>query len=203
MNAAARTYDWHETLLDAIDQFGGDTPSPSLEHAILDVFREHPAAVVAAIRTIAGRHRAGYVKSPWGALSKELDRLRTNPEIVVTDTRERDKTLRAAEQWIRTVGVHYATEHELLTHLFGLDDQTAPLDYLEQLDRDTRDADGRPLYGPLLLAAIERTRVEGPQPIPGSPDAPLRHQRTTKVRDRMLAVWREARADQPYEELPL
>jgi len=100
------TFDWHTEYARALQAFGGDTPSATLEQDLLNAFSEHPQAVTNAITKIAKAYKAGKIHSPWGALKTEI------PKQVARDTRvgdgaERNRAITNAEQWIRNAGCMY------------------------------------------------------------------------------------------------
>ncbi len=186
-------YNWGHLRETAIANWG-TVPQGQLEADIIEIFEQQPALVTATITKLTTSFNAGKIHSPWAILRKELQQA-TSPDRTptVTDAAERDKTIAKAEQWIRNTGLHYPTENEILNHLFGIDEQTPPLEWLEAHEHKTRGNPGRPLYQGLLLATIERTRAEGPQTIPDSGKGPLAKWKTTAVRDRILELWRELR----------
>jgi len=111
------TFDWHTEYARALNAFGGDTPSATLEQDLLDAFSEHPQAVTNAITKIAKAYEAGKIHSPWGALKTEI------PKQIQRDTRvgdgaERNRAITNAEQWIRNAGLHYDRYTEVHDELF-------------------------------------------------------------------------------------
>jgi hypothetical protein len=76
------TADWHTEYARALDLFGGDTPSATLEQQLVDQYAQHPQAVSNAITKIGKAYAAGKIHSPWGALRAEIPKqiaLRANP----------------------------------------------------------------------------------------------------------------------------
>lgn len=112
------TFDWHTEYARALTNFGGDTPSATLEQDLLDAFQQHPQAVTNAITKISKAYANGKIHSPWGALKAEI------PKQVAADTRvgdgaERSRAIANAEQWIRTAGLMYDRWTEIHDELFG------------------------------------------------------------------------------------
>lgn len=187
-------YRWAHIRETAIAKWG-TIPQGQLEADIIEIFENSPTLVIATIEKLTTAFNQGNIHSPWAVLRSDLQK-RMNPQraAIATDHNERDKAITRAEAWIRSTGIHYPTETEILNHLFGTDETTPPLEWLEQHEHDTRGNPGRPLYEGLLKATITKTRAEGPQPVPpsaGSP--PLAKWRTTKTRDRILELWRQHR----------
>lgn len=87
----------------------------------------------------------------------------------------------------------HLTETEAMSEMFADPEVTPSLEWLEQLELETRDAPGRPVYNHLLLAAIERTRQNGPQPIAGSEGRLAAYNNDEGLRARMLDRYRELR----------
>jgi len=76
------TSDWHTEYARALQAFGGDTPSATLEQDLVDAYAQHPQAVHNAITKIGKAYAAGRIHSPWGALKAEIPKqtkLRANP----------------------------------------------------------------------------------------------------------------------------
>jgi hypothetical protein len=186
-------YSWALIRDQAIHTWG-TIPQGQLEADILEIFEQTPALVVATIDKTTVAYKAGRITSPWAILRLELQKaVHPDRTPTVTDTAAKERAIARAEAWIRTTGIHYPTENEIIAHLFGVETQTAPLDYLEQLEHDTIGRPGRPLYIGLLQASIRRTREHGTQTIPDTGTGILAHYRTTATRDRMTALWRELR----------
>ena len=111
------TFDWHTEYARALQAFGGDTPSATLEQDLLDAFQQHPQAVTNAITKIAKAYEAGKIHSPWGALKTEI------PKQVARDTRvgdgaERNRAIANAEQFIRNAGCMFDRWTEAHDELF-------------------------------------------------------------------------------------
>jgi hypothetical protein len=185
------TFDWQTEYARALEAFGGDTPSATLEQDILEAFQEHPQAVTNAITKIAKGYSSGRIHSPWGALKAEIPK-QVARDVRVGDGSEKARAVANAEQWMRTSGMWYPTSTEMLQALFAVEELTAPLEFLEELESTTRDEPGRALYDGLLRASIERTRAEGQQPVPESVEGPLGKFQDVS-RTRMVALWRELR----------
>ncbi len=182
-------YDWHTTYTTAVETFNGSTPGAQLEQELLEQFMHSPQTVVAAIGKAAAAYKTGNIHSPWGIVRKELGRISQQPHVTAQDTRSTEKTIARAEAWIKHTGLHL-TETEIIRHLFAPIEYTANVEFLAQHELDTRGNPGRHLYGPLLEAAIRRTRERGPEPIP-STGGPLADQDTPAMRQRMLAIWQD------------
>lgn len=185
------TYDWHTTYRNAVEAFAGNTPGAQLEQELLDTFQHSPQTVTQAISKAAHAYHAGRVTSPWGIVRSELHRISNQPHLEITDDRARNQAIAKAEAWIRHTGLHLDHD-ELITNLFTPAATTPDLAFLEQLERDTRDRPGRPLYNGLLQAAIRKTREQGPQPI-NDTAGPLTAYDNPVLRQRMTALWQEVR----------
>lgn len=186
---------WSDVRHQAIQAFHGETPGAELEQRVIDVFRRRPQLVIDSIAYVADQRKLGRVKkSCWGVLAAHIEHAETaSDDVVATDESERAAAIAKAEHWIDRAGLHLPTEHELLDELFGdHPGHTPPVEYLQQLDREAH-GPGRALYGPLLAAAIHRTREHGPEPVPGPGEGPLRRYDTPELRQRMLERWHKHR----------
>jgi hypothetical protein len=136
-------HSWHTTYTDAVQRFGGDTPGAQLEQQVLDAFTDQPQVVIRAIDKVAAKYAAGRVTSPWGAMKHEIARTTSQPDIVATDSTDRDKRIMRAEQWIRAAGIHYDRDTEILLELFG--NETSLLRPFAKIDLipDTSTSDGK------------------------------------------------------------
>ncbi len=190
----SETFEWSK-IREAAIQAWGSVPHGLLEAEVIAVFEKHPALVQATVEKTTSAYQSGRINNPWAILRLDLQKL-SSPERnpTVTDERPREKAVARAEQWVRTTGIHYPTEAELLGHLFGTTEYTPTLEQLEQHERETRNNPGRYLYDSLLKAAIFRTRAEGQQLVPATPgDGLLEEHRTPEIQERMLRLWRELR----------
>jgi hypothetical protein len=110
-------YVWSEQLERAAQAFGGRYPDAELEAELLEVFSRRPAFVVDAIDDVANGFKRGGIHSPWPFLRKKV--LAPANEMVVADTSERDARVKSAQQWLRTAGLHFDRESEVMDELFG------------------------------------------------------------------------------------
>lgn len=112
------TFDWQTELARALNLFGGDTPSATLEQDLLDAFKQHPQAVTNAITKIGKSYEAGKIHSPWGALKAEIPK-QINADVRVGDGHERTRAIANAEQWLRNAGQMFDRWSEVYDELFG------------------------------------------------------------------------------------
>ncbi len=113
-------FHWPDVRDRAITAFAGETPQGPLEDAIIVVFEQHPALVAKAVDQVAKQYANGEIRSGWAVLRHRVVEL-AEPRSTATasDTKDRDRKIRQAEQWMRTGGLHIPTEDELLDELFG------------------------------------------------------------------------------------
>ena len=111
------TFDWHTEYARALQAFGGDTPSATLEQDLLDAFSEHPQAVTNAITKIAKAYAAGKIHSPWGALKTEIPK-QISRDTRVGDSAERNRMITAAEHWITNTGKMFDRWNEVHDELY-------------------------------------------------------------------------------------
>ena len=144
------TFDWHTEYARALETFGGDTPSATLEQDLLDAYTTHPQAVHNAITKIGKAYAAGRIHSPWGALKAEIPK-QIKRDITVGEGTEQTRALANAEQWMRNAGLHYDRWSEVqealaaypaltpasTNRLHDLWEQTRPTG--ERLDQDEHD----------------------------------------------------------------
>lgn len=112
--------DWQSLRNHFIRETGGDFPGGTLEATLVEAYANNPALVERSVEKILAGHKAGKVRSPWGALKAEVERgadPANNPTHDHGATRT--KLIQRAEQWIRNAGLHYDREQELLDELFG------------------------------------------------------------------------------------
>lgn len=112
------SYVWSDVRDKAVRSFD-EIPNGTTENAVIEVFRDHPALVVATIEGIAERKKLGKVRSGWAVLKAEVQRVSAVEDIVVNDEGERTRALARAETWMRTTGVHLDRESEVEDELFG------------------------------------------------------------------------------------
>ena len=183
---------WSQIRDEACDRYG-ETPGAQLEQDVLEHFVDDPERVIRTIDRIATAHHKKPLGSPWAVLRADLNRT-SLADITVDTTRSRDKLIDHAKTWIRNAGCYHDTWKAVAIELFGDDDETPTLEYLEQLDIITRDQPGRAYYDSLLQASITTTREHGPQPIPGDTHALLYTLRSDdNARSTLLAYWQEQR----------
>jgi hypothetical protein len=111
------TFDWHTEYARALELFGGDTPSATLEQDLLEAFTEHPQAVTNAITKIGKAYAAGKIHSPWGALKAEIPK-QVARDVKVGDGNERNAAIACAEQWMRNAGCMYDRWTEVEAELY-------------------------------------------------------------------------------------
>lgn len=110
-------YVWTEQRERAAEAFGGRYPDAELEAEVMGVFSERPAFVVDAIDDVANAFKAGRIHSPWPFLRAKLNA--PQAELVVTDESERLRKIAAAEQWLRSAGLHFDRQAEVEDELYG------------------------------------------------------------------------------------
>lgn len=111
---------WDELLYETAELFGGQLPRPDLATEIQAAHNRAPQALERAIDQIANEYAQGNIRSPWGILKARLASLHTpETERKATNINQREKAVARAEQWIRTAGLHYDRETELLDELYG------------------------------------------------------------------------------------
>lgn len=109
------TYVWSELRERVIDACG-NTPADEQERRIIDVFREHPAAVMQGVDHVLDGYQRGIVRSPWAVLASHVEKLATaiqKTAVAVTDEHDRKHTMSRARQWMRAAGLHFDAEHEV------------------------------------------------------------------------------------------
>jgi hypothetical protein len=112
------TFDWQTEYARALNLYGGDTPSATLEQDLLDAFTQHPQAVTNAITKIGKAYAAGRIHSPWGALRTEIPK-QVNAHTRVGDGNERSRAIANSEQWMRTAGIMFDRFSEVEDELYG------------------------------------------------------------------------------------
>ena len=112
--------DWQTLRNQFMRTIGGDPPGAQLEDWLINAYAEHPDAIERTFEKITLAHKAGKVHSPWGALkteaTKAIDAAR-NPTHNAGSSKT--KALARAEQWIRTAGIHYDRQTEIIDELYG------------------------------------------------------------------------------------
>jgi hypothetical protein len=111
------TFDWQTEYARALNLYGGDTPSATLEQDLLEAFQQHPQAVTNAITKIGKAYAAGKIHSPWGALKAEIPK-QIARDVQVGDGTERTSAIACAEQWMRNAGLHYDRWPEIKAELY-------------------------------------------------------------------------------------
>jgi hypothetical protein len=155
-------YVWTETYDRAVELFDG-TPGAALEERLLQAFRERPAAIVAELETVAADYRRGLIRSPWAILATRAER--AGQDVTVRDSRDRDRAVAGAERWIRSTGVHFERESQVLAELFEDGGERGPIlkPWAEELELRERMAElwrqERPRGVQTELEAEERGRA--------------------------------------------
>ena len=112
--------DWQTVRNQFMRTIGGDPPGSHLEDELIQAYTQHPDAVERSFEKIALAHKAGKIRSPWGALKTEVAKAvdgARNPTHNAGSSRT--KAIQRAEQWIKTAGIHYDRESEIVDELFG------------------------------------------------------------------------------------
>lgn len=174
-------YDWHHVYSNAVEQFGGDTPSAPLEAELLEIFQQRPEDLITAINKIGNAYQQGRVQSPWGALKSEIARLRNRPHLIVSSGKAQAKKHARAEQWIRSAGQHFDRWAEVETVLrddYGINnpDLLRPVwdearEAGEQLERDAQARAAQWKLAQARLAEIakqKRAELDAAQNFPAS-----------------------------------
>jgi hypothetical protein len=112
--------DWQTIRNQFMRSIGGDPPGAHLEDELIQAYANHPEAVERSIEKIALAHKAGKIRSPWGALKTEVAKA---TEAARNPTHHagtnKTKAVARAEQWMRTAGIHYDRATEIQDELFG------------------------------------------------------------------------------------
>jgi len=148
--------DWQTLRNQFMRTIGGDPPGAQLEDDLIAAYTNHPQVVERSLEKIALAYKAGKIRSPWGAAKTEIAKATEaarNPTHNQGATKT--KAIARAEQWMRTTGLHYDRETELLDELYGdrgrLKDHPATRDRMLQLWNELR-----PIGEQLDAEAIER-----------------------------------------------
>lgn len=182
---------WADLKHQAIQAFNGELPNATTEQDIIDAFQLEPIAVLHALDQVTADFQQGKLRSGWAIWRKRCQATATIANIEV-NTSDRPRAIALAEAWIRNAGGYSDTEEEVIAHLFGPAELTAPLEQLEQIEAETRDAPGRHLYDSLLQSSITRTRAQGQQPTSDTLGQ-LAAYDDLDLRERMLTLWRTQR----------
>lgn len=110
-------YIWQDLYLDAVQRFGGETPSRTTEAAVIEIFEQRPEHVRAAIDKLAARFADGKIRSPWALILDELND-QADRNVVADAKQERARAIHLAERWIVNAGLQ-APLDEALDELFG------------------------------------------------------------------------------------
>ena len=112
--------DWQTLRNRFMRDIGGDAPGAQLEDKLIQLYTDHPEALERAMTKIALAFKAGKIRSPWGALSTEADKA-TDPARNPTHDKgaSRNKAVERAEQWMRTAGLMFDRDSEIVDELFG------------------------------------------------------------------------------------
>ena len=112
--------DWQTLRNHFMRAIGGDPPGAHLEDELIQAYTQHPEAVERSIEKITLAHKAGKIRSPWGALKAEVAKAVDSARNPTHDKgSSKAKALARAEQWIRNAGLHFDRETELLDELYG------------------------------------------------------------------------------------
>jgi hypothetical protein len=112
--------DWQTLRNQFMRDIGGDPPGAQLEDELIAAYHDHPEAVERSIEKITLAHKAGKIRSPWGALKTEVAKALDAARNPTHNTgASRNKAIARAEQWLRTAGLHYDRETEIHDELFG------------------------------------------------------------------------------------
>ena len=189
--------DWPSVRAQAVQSFGEVPPHPEVEDEIIAVFEKNPQLVMKMISEVAAKVATGKIRSGWRILRKEVTEIeaaRSTVEVRLDDPR--DKLVAQARRWLATAGASIPSIEEFNAQLFGDPKPTASLQELEELERSTRDAPGRPMYERLLLAHLADARA-GTYPTEYPPSAPgllEAYGDDTALRGEMAELWLKARS---------
>jgi len=161
---------WSTIRDKAIEAFA-DTPSAQLEATLIEHFTEDPTRVERLINRIIKAHANKPFDSPWAVIRSNLEK--PTADVTVKADVARQKLIDQAKTFIRNAGHYHPTWNDCKAELFGTGGQTAPLEYLTELEEQTRDNPGRTIYNGLLQAAIVRAKLFGREPIPDDSSAQL------------------------------
>ena len=112
--------DWQTLRNQFMRTIGGDPPGAKLEDQLIQAYTEHPDVVERSLEKIALGHKAGKIRSPWGALKAEVAKATDAARNPHHDKgSSRTKTVARAEQRIRNELLHYDRWAEVADELFG------------------------------------------------------------------------------------
>jgi len=181
-------YNW-EHLRDKATAAFGEPLGAKLEQTLIDRFNEDPEHVTRTINRIIKAHQRKPFDSPWAVIRTDLDR-QAQATVTTAPSTARQKLIDQGKTFIRNAGHYHPTWQDCKAELFGTEGLTAPLEYLVQLEEQTRDNPGRAIYNGLLQAAIVRAKLFGREPIPDEPNAPLYSLRNdTDAHTELEAEW--------------
>lgn len=173
------TFDWHTELARALNLFGGDTPSTTLEADLLAAFQQHPQAVTNAITKVGKGYEAGKIHSPWGALKAEIPK-QINADIRVGDGNERSRGIANAEQWLKNAGLMFDRFTEIEVELFDGNGYLEPWKRdiklrhrIEELWNDLRPTGIATEHAELERAAAWRATRDTIEALPKVPTVPI------------------------------
>jgi hypothetical protein len=83
----------------------------------IEAFQRSPVAVVQAVEKIINRVHAGRLESPvgWLIITREVAEItRAVPDVVATDSHERERAIERMRRWMHHAGLHFPSEVEVL-----------------------------------------------------------------------------------------
>lgn len=170
-------YLWTDLRDEAVSAFGGQTPRPEDEAAIVEIFERQPALVKRAIGETAAGFQQGQFRWGWSVLRSRIERAVVAPREAVGRDTGRERRVVKAEQWMRTVGLHFDRPAEIRTELFdhnGIlnehDDDDALVERMLDLWRELR-TKGEKVEAD-AIARGHKTKA-GPSPLPPLRAEPL------------------------------
>jgi hypothetical protein len=113
------TYSWQAIREQAARTIG--YPDAPTEQAVIDAFERNAFAVSRAVEKIVSRVHASKLgaSAGWMIITREVEAItRPAPDVVATDTHERERALNRARQWMRNAGLYFPTEEEVLAEVF-------------------------------------------------------------------------------------
>lgn len=113
------TIQWTELRHRAISAFNGELPTAATEQDLIDAFEQEPLAVANLLDQIASDLAQGKARSGWAVWRSRAINVHARREAIATDDRDREVSVRLAEQWIRHAGGYLDRESEVLADLFG------------------------------------------------------------------------------------
>ena len=128
---------WEDLVLETAERFGGTFPHPDTSADIATVHQRAPNAVQRAIDEVAADYAKGTISSPWGILRSRVSKITADVQAKATSANSREKAIQRAEQWLKTAGLHYDRESEILDELFNERGMLHPHDTPELRQRIT------------------------------------------------------------------